>query len=407
MYRKFATLIMTILCAGLLIGGPVEVQAATGMTAKAAAADTLQVSKAEKKTTKKNNKKDNKKKDSKKNKKSSKTVQFNKLKKMPNIETYTDPDEVPIWYAVSSSWLESDKDYDRYNPANLYDHDLSTAYVEGVDGDGIGEMVEFTFGNGWEATTYAITKIEICPGYQKSSSTFNNNSRPTRLGFYFPDGSSQIVDLGKKYGANDVITVDIDPVVANKCTMVIEDAVTGKKYKDCCISEVTFYSQEITGITFYERDENADNEADIPTADYIVDAYAGEMPIWSYKTSNPVTELTSSAYLTSGFGKVIVYDEETVTALDMLNGEVLWEVKETGFPAACSFDEDGNLYICSYYGSRVTKVDENGEVIMQDELAGDDYSWACMLALRENNLMSIYYAMYEDSENGRIFTTER
>ena len=78
MCRKLTTLIMTILCVGLLIGGPVEVQAATGMTAKVSVTDTVQVSKAEKKTTKKTNKK----KDSKKNKKSSKTVQFNKLKKM-------------------------------------------------------------------------------------------------------------------------------------------------------------------------------------------------------------------------------------------------------------------------------------------------------------------------------------
>ena len=104
---------------------------------------------------------------------------------------------------------------------------------------------------------------------------------------------------------------------------------------------------------------------------------------------------------------MIVYDEATVTALDALSGEVLWTVEDTGFPSACSFDEEGNLVICSYYGSYVTVVNEDGEVTLQDALAGEDYSWSCMLALRGNCEMSIYYAMYGDSdESGKVFTAE-
>lgn len=406
--KKFlAIIMMLLLCSGICAVSAEDVQAATGKSTQKTvneAARGKKKNKSDKSKKSGTSKKD--KKNSKAKKNSSKVKQYNQLKSMPSVETYTDPEEVPVWNAQASSWLEDEKDYYKYHPSNLFDHDLSTAYVEGEPDDGIGQMVEFTFGYGMESTTYAITQIEIHPGYQKSQNTFVNNSRPTRLGFYFPDGSVEMVDLGTKYDKDAVITVEIDPIVTNKCTMVIEDAITGKKYKDCCISEVTFYSQEITGMTYYEREAASEGVYDDPKAEYIIDAYAGEAMIWSYQTNNIMTELTSSSYLASGWGKVIVYDEAKIVALDALTGETLWEVEDTGFPGACSFDKEGNLVVCGYYGY-VTIIDEDGEVVWKDDPAGEDYSWACMLVLKENREMSIYYAMYEENDGpGKVFTTE-
>lgn len=325
-----------------------------------------------------------------------------------SYEVYGDYEEVPIWTAFASSQLDIEEDYYKYHPEKLYDHDITTAYVEGEADNGIGQMVKFEFGNGYEASTYAITRIEFCPGYQKSKEVFENNSRPTKISFYFSDGSVKTAEFRRDYDYDTMYSFDIDPVIANECIMVIEDAVSGKKYNDCCISEVTFYSQQTDGMMYYEQ--NLDYESDDASveADYTIFGYAGEELVWSYQTHNPLTELTSSAYLASGFEKVIVYDDQKVVALDACTGEKLWEACDTGFPSAVSFDRDGNFYVCSYYGSCLSVIDKDGNVIRRDDnLAGEDYTWACMLVLKENRDMSIYYARCgEDDELGKVFTTK-
>lgn len=328
----------------------------------------------------------------------------------PAYEVYGDYEEVPIYMTWASTWLDEDTDYERYHPDNLSDHDPATAYVEGAEKNGIGQMVDFEFGEDWEAETRAITRIEIRPGYQKSKDTFINNSRPTKLGFYFPNGRREIVELGSDYDKDAVFTIDIDPVITNKCIMIIEDAVDGKKYKDCCISEVTFYEQETDGPMFYEWDINYDNWENAKGAEYQIDAYEGDELRWSYLTNNPLTEITGSAFLASGYGKVMLHDDGKIVAIDAYTGDVLWENEDTGYPSAVSFDDEGNFFVCSYYGNSITVIDPDGETIWdEDNLAGDnvDYSWATMLALKEDRVMSIYYAYNESPEdNGIVFTTE-
>lgn len=322
-------------------------------------------------------------------------------------EFFGDYEEVPVWTASASSQLEDKDDYYKYHPEKLYDHDLSTAYVEGESDDGIGQMVKFEFGGGYEASTYAVTRIEICPGYQKSKDVFYNNSRPLKLSFYFSNGQIETFDLGTEYDEKADFVFDIEPVITNSCIMVIEDAISGKKYKDCCISEVTFYSQQTNGMRYFEQDVNYEGENFGTEADYLISGYEGEELVWSYQTHNPLTELTSSAYITSGFGKVIVYDEQRIVALDAYTGDVLWENNDTGFPSACSFDKEGNLFVCGYYGSNVCVIDKDGKTLWcKHDFAGEDYSWASMMILKDDNTISIYYAMYEDAERGIIYTTK-
>lgn len=314
-------------------------------------------------------------------------------------------EEVPVWSSYASSHLYDD-DYDKYNTINLYDNDPKTAYVEGVDGNGIGEMVKFEFGEGFEASCYAVSKIEIRPGYQKSHETFENNSRPLKLGFYFLNGRVEYAEFDKDYDENTVYTIEFDPVIAKDCVMVIEDAVSGKKYKDLCISEVKFYSQYTDDMIFYEHNVYYDDPESYPSWDINIEAYKGAEMVWSHMTHNPLTELSGKSILTCGFGKVIVYDEQSITALDALTGEVLWINEDCGYPGAYSFDSNGNLYICSYLGSNLCIIDKDGNTIQKKEnYAGEDYNWGSMLVLHPDGILNIYYASYgEGNEEGKIFT---
>lgn len=315
--------------------------------------------------------------------------------------------EVPVWNAFATSWLSGD-DYYKYHPGNLYDNDPSTAYVEGTADDGIGQMVKFELGSEFDASCYAISKIEIRPGYQKSREAFENNSRPLKLAFYFLNGRVEYAEFDKDYDMDSVYTIEFEPVVAKDCVMVIEDAISGKKYKDLCISEVKFYSQYTEDMIPYEHNVHRDNPDANPDWDINIETYKGEEMVWSYMTHNPLTELSGRSLLTCGFGKVIVYDNQKIVALDASTGDVLWINKDAGYPGAYSFDDKGNLYICGYYGSTLCVIDGDGNTIRkEDSLAGDGYNWATMLALTPDGNMSIYYAMYNDSdEEGKIYTTK-
>ncbi len=320
------------------------------------------------------------------------------------ITVFGDHEIVPVWNAYASSQLVDDDDYNKYYSMNLFDNDPLTAYAEGADDDGIGQMVKIVFGEGYDATCYAITRIVIRPGYQKSQDTFYNNSRPLKLGFYFSNGRVEYAEFDKDYDMGSEFTIDFEPVIAKDCIMVIEDAVSGKKYNDLCISEVTFYSQQTNDMMIYERNV----ESNKPSSDYLIEAYKGDEMVWSHMTHNPLTELSGSAFLTYGFGKVIAYDEQKVIALDAMTGDTIWSNEDTGFPSAYSFDSNGNLYICSYYGGSLCVIDPKGNTIRkEDHFAGEEYDWASMLILRPDGNMSVDFDMYNDYDgDGRIYTTK-
>lgn len=314
--------------------------------------------------------------------------------------------EVPVVFVSSSSQLDVDSDYYKYNANNLVDHDNSTAFVEGVDGEGIGEMVRFEFGYSSDASTYTVTKIVVHPGYQKSKETFDNNARPKQLEFHFSDGSVVEADLGDDYAETDEFSITFDPILVSDCTMIIKDTVSGKKYEDCCISEISFYSQDTDGIMYSERDIRSEGDE----AKYTIEAYSEGNEYWSYDTDNPLTELTSGgAYITTKDGVVYVYNEGNIVALDGLTGETLWVNKKFGgYPSAWDFDEEGNLYLCGYYGPDLCVFDKDGKILLyKGTLVDNVCCWPSMLVVDdETDTVSIYYNHCDDVDGdyGVIFS---
>ncbi len=83
----------------------------------------------------------------------------------------------------------------KYGGHNLFDNDLSTAWVEGVAGQGKGEYVIFGTGEDFPG------EIMIRNGYQKSERLFNMNSRPRSIkisllgGFFLEGDETEIASL--------------------------------------------------------------------------------------------------------------------------------------------------------------------------------------------------------------------
>ena len=154
-------------------------------------------------------------------------------------DDYEDPEEYyqidmdSVVVSCSSSLPEPQ--YNVYHVAeNLIDSDTGTAWVEGVEGQGIGEFVTFTF-----KEKGLISEISIYNGYQKTEDIYNKNSRPKDITINFGDGSVTKVTLLDSRG-EQVITLE-HPVVAKSATVTVDSVYEGYKYADTAISEIYFY----------------------------------------------------------------------------------------------------------------------------------------------------------------------
>lgn len=289
---------------------------------------------------------------------------------------------IPVRYPFGSSQLEADSEnYGKYCADNLFDGKLDTAYVEGVSGDGIGQMINVDFDN---CRSYEISRIKVYPGYQKDAKTFNNNSRPTKLSFSFPDGHYFVQEFDYGDATEGYIEIDLnkifsEKVVAHYCIVTIEDAIRGDKYEDCCISEMEFYEPETASEDVVLI--NYENEYDENMEKCLITASLGGKTIWNYecKTST-ITELTGVRYVSTANGIVYVQDDWRVVALDAMTGEVIWKNDEHTFSASADFYDiaTGNIYLSGYYGPDIIGFDREGNALIYEGLDGDCY-WPCMM----------------------------
>lgn len=134
----------------------------------------------------------------------------------------------------ATSWL-SEPGLDLYHtPERTVDGDLSTAWVEGVDGHGIGELICFEFDQ-----DYCVSGMKINAGYQKTAELYAMNNRPAMLTVIFSDGTEQIVQLQDINGIQDVPFYV--PVETKSVSLVISSVYGGTTYEDTVISEILFY----------------------------------------------------------------------------------------------------------------------------------------------------------------------
>lgn len=144
-----------------------------------------------------------------------------------------------VYETKVSSALESNRD-NHYGKDELFDYDLTTAWVEGVSGYGVGEYIEFTFENDAPRATECL----IYNGYSKSNAIWKNNSRVKTFDVY-ENGKLiatmnladirglQVFDLPYSIGRRE-------DGKASHLKFVIKEVYKGDKYEDTAISEFYF-----------------------------------------------------------------------------------------------------------------------------------------------------------------------
>lgn len=125
-----------------------------------------------------------------------------------------------------------------YVPENVLDDNLSTAWVEGAEGYGIGETITFT----WKEEQ-TLVGIAITNGYCKSDDTYVNNGRMTEFYIEFADGTGRtltIEDEVKNRGDVSEFYFTDGEVRTKTVSITILAVADGYKYEDTCISEIRF-----------------------------------------------------------------------------------------------------------------------------------------------------------------------
>ena len=154
-----------------------------------------------------------------------------KAAEIPNISM----DALNSNSVTASSTLDEHLYNTYYGPDNVIDGSLQTAWCEGVDGDGIGEYLMFSFDK-----MYRISGMYIYAGYHKigDSDHYTRNGRPTMLRIS-GGGRSEVISLPDR---KERFTVSFEkPFETDMIKIEILDAVSGSKYDDTLITEIIFY----------------------------------------------------------------------------------------------------------------------------------------------------------------------
>lgn len=151
-------------------------------------------------------------------------------------------DWIPETISASSS-LKSDSN-SSYQPNNLFDKKISTAWVEGAEGVGIGEYILLE-----SSKSQAVSGVFIDNGYLKSDDLLRKNGAITKVRFEFSDGTIIDSDLYKTYSNSlfkEPISLYTDyinfgrEIETTSIKMTILEASAGTEYEDTCVSEIRF-----------------------------------------------------------------------------------------------------------------------------------------------------------------------
>jgi len=135
--------------------------------------------------------------------------------------------------ACSASSTLKSTSTNSYGATNLLDGDLTTAWNEGAEGNGLDEWVQFDF-----SQEIVLARIEIANGYQKDDDRYFGNPRVKSLKVEYSNGTTQLVDLldDKKI---QTITPTRQPITSVR--LVILSVYDGAEWDDTALSEVRFY----------------------------------------------------------------------------------------------------------------------------------------------------------------------
>jgi F5/8 type C domain len=137
----------------------------------------------------------------------------------------------PLKITASASSVRMAVQANTYYASNAIDGKRSTAWIEGVDGPGLGEWLRFDFDR-----EINLHRILIQPGYFKSPEIWAGNNRLESLTAYFSDGSSRELTFANRM---DSQKIDVGSIKTRWVRFVIKSVYYGAD-PDTAISEVAF-----------------------------------------------------------------------------------------------------------------------------------------------------------------------
>jgi len=137
----------------------------------------------------------------------------------------------PLKITANASSVRLAVQANTYYASNAIDGKRSTAWIEGVDGPGLGEWIRFDFDR-----EINLHRILIQPGYFKSPQIWAENNRIESLTAYFSDGSSRELTFADRMESQKV---DVGSVKTRWVRFVIKSVYYGTD-PDTAISEVAF-----------------------------------------------------------------------------------------------------------------------------------------------------------------------
>jgi len=147
------------------------------------------------------------------------------------LTTASTQSNTPLKITASSSSNRLAVQTNTYYPSNAIDGKKSTAWIEGADGDGIGEWIRFDFDR--EITLH---RILWQPGYFKSPMIWSENNRLASVTAQFSDGTSREIDFSDQMESQKT---DIGAVRTKWVRFVIKSVYNGTD-PDTALSEVAF-----------------------------------------------------------------------------------------------------------------------------------------------------------------------
>lgn len=138
--------------------------------------------------------------------------------------------------ASASSSLQSNwnRYEENYHPSYALDGNPATAWVEGVEGTGEGQLISWVTSTLSSART---VKLRVRNGYQKSQVLFDANGAIKDLAVRITDGAEARFTLTRTMGWQE-LTIDNGGKPMKGITLEILSTYPGKSYQDTCLSDV-------------------------------------------------------------------------------------------------------------------------------------------------------------------------
>jgi caspase domain-containing protein len=125
-----------------------------------------------------------------------------------------------------------------YEPVNLFNASTGTAWVEGRQGNGVGEWITVEYDS-----MRLVKSIFVQNGYQKNNEIFQKNNRVRQLRVLFSGGQSETFILEDRISAQ--LLGLHKPVQAYWLKFIIDDVWAGNKYSDTAITKLMVNSDPV------------------------------------------------------------------------------------------------------------------------------------------------------------------